>query len=41
MKMLRLAEMADKIGEQNDALVDAELFEFSEPPETHPVVGDN
>ena len=41
VKMLRLAEMADKIGEQNDALVDAELFEFSEPPETHPVVGDN
>lgn len=38
VKALNLSNMADKIGQQNDALVDAQLFEFSQPPETHPTV---
>ena len=37
-KALVLEEMSGRIGEQNDALVDAKLFEFSEPPETHPTI---
>ena len=38
VKTLPLSVMSGRIGEQNDALINAPLFEFSEPPETHPTI---
>lgn len=38
VKTLTLPAMSGRIGVQNDALVEAELFEFSEPPESHPTI---
>lgn len=38
VKCLDMIEMSDRIGDQVDALVDAKLFKFSEPVETHPTV---
>ena len=38
VKTLALEAMSGRIGVQNDALIDARLFEFSEPPESHPTI---